>query len=365
MKIGMTGTLENERQVRAGFIGCGSHSFRNLYPTFQFASVDLQAVCDLDQAKADAFARQFGAHAAYTDYREMLAQEGLDVVFICAGYRNGRPLYPDLAVGCLEAGCHVWIEKPPAGSCAEIERMQQAAGASGKTVMVGLKKMFFPANVKAKALAGEPDFGSISHVMLEYPQSIPTVQDFADYRAGGVNGVVSFLDHLCHPASLLLLLAGMPDTLYYTRNRHGGGVALFTYDTGITATIAFTHGASPANCGQEFTKILSDSGRHITVENGIRLTYHRTPPSKGYGKSPDYFLGSTEQVSAVWEPEFSLGQLYNKGLFLLGYYGEIQEMAEAVLENRVPVNGTLEQAWQVTRIFEAFAEGPEKQIRLS
>ncbi|MHC4715753.1 MAG: Gfo/Idh/MocA family protein, partial [Planctomycetota bacterium] len=66
----------------------------------------------------------------------------------------------------------------------------------------------------------------------------------------------------------------------------------------------------------------------------------------------------------AWEPEFSLGQLYNKGLFLLGYYGEVSEFARSVLEDRPPDRGTLAHAWQATRIFEAFAEGPGRVIGL-
>jgi predicted dehydrogenase len=69
-------------------------------------------------------------------------------------------------------------------------------------------------------------------------------------------------------------------------------------------------------------------------------------------------------VTAVWEPEFSLGQLYNKGLFLLGYYGEINEFARSILESRTPRKATLTHAIQVTRLFEAFAEGPGREIAL-
>ena len=117
----------------------------------------------------------------------------------------------------------------------------------------------------------------------------------------------------------------------------------------------------------ERTQIISDRGMHIVVDNNLRVTYHRGPPYEpgtGYGTAPSYYSGSPEQVSAVWEPEFSLGQLYNKGLFLLGYYGEVNEFARAILEKRPLAKGTLEQAWQVTRIFEAFAEGPGKVVRL-
>ena len=66
----------------------------------------------------------------------------------------------------------------------------------------------------------------------------------------------------------------------------------------------------------------------------------------------------------MWEPEFSLGQLYNKGLFLLGYWGEVEEFARSILDDRPPAKGTLRQAWQATRIFEAFGEGPERLVAL-
>jgi hypothetical protein len=56
--------------------------------------------------------------------------------------------------------------------------------------------------------------------------------------------------------------------------------------------------------------------------------------------------------------------LYNKGLFLLGYFGEVNEFASAILENRPLAKGHLDHAWQATRIFEAFFEGPGKVIKL-
>jgi len=145
MRIGFRGELLDEPVVRAGFIGCGSHAFRNIYPALQFAPVRLTAVCDLDLAKARAFAAQFGAARAYHDHRQMLADGGLDAAFVVTNYdERGRPRFPGLAVDCLRAGCHVWIEKPPAATVAEIAAMQAAAAAAGRTVMIGFKKMLPP-----------------------------------------------------------------------------------------------------------------------------------------------------------------------------------------------------------------------------
>ncbi len=367
MRIDFHGRLSDEAVARVGFIGCGSHSFRNLYPCLQFCPAELVAVCDLDADRARAFARQFGAERAYTDHDEMLANERLDGVLICTGYdAAGRPTYPRLAVDCMEAGCHVWMEKPPASSCAEIERMQEASAHTGRHAMVGLKKMFFPANEKAAELVRAPEFGAVSYVSIQYPQRIPTVEEFAAYARGERGPAVGFLDHLCHPAALMVCLLGMPRTLYYERSDAGAGVAVFRFESGAVAALQLTHGASNEG-GMERTMIVSAAGRHVLVENNVRVSYHRgpaRPEGQGYGSTPSHYTGPPERTTAVWEPEFSLGQLYNKGLFLLGYWGEIDEFARSIIEGRPPAKGTLEQAWQVTRIFEAFAEGPGRTIEL-
>jgi len=367
MRIDFHGRLSDGPVARVAFIGCGSHSFRNLYPCLQFCPVELVATCDLDIDRARAFARRFGAERAYADHREMLEAERLDGVLICTGYdAHGRPTYPRLATDCMEAGAGAWIEKPPASSCAEIEQMQAVAERTGRHVMVGLKKMFFPANEKAAELMATEEFGPVSYVSLQYPQYIPTVAELEAYGRGEGGRAVGFLDHLCHPASLMVFLLGMPRTLHYERSNAGAGVAVFRYDSGAVATIQLTHGASNEG-GMERTLIVGARGRHILVENNIRVSYHRgpaRPEGQGYGSTPSHYTGPPEKTTAVWEPEFSLGQLYNKGLFLLGYWGEINEFAHSLLEERPPAKGTLEQARQVTRIFEAFAEGPGRTIEL-
>ena len=362
--LDLSGRLDGSPRVRAGFIGCGGHAFRNIYPTFQFAPVDLVATCDLDLARAEAFARQFGAKLAVNDHRQLLKRDDIDAVFLVTNYDDqGRPRYPDLACEALAAGKHVWMEKPAAATCADVQRMIEAAEAAGRHVMVGMKKMFFPANVKAAELCRRDDFGGVSLVTLQYLERIPSAEALQSYLDGQrADDATRFLDHLCHPVSLLLLLLGMPRELFYHRSETGAGAASFRFDSGAVATLALTGGSSRAG-GMERTTIVGDGGRHITIENNHRLTYHRSAPLR-YGVSPDFFVGEPEQASAVWEPEFSLGQLYNKGLFLLGYHAEVDAFARAVLNDTPPTRGTLAQAWQATRIFEAFAQGPGRLIAL-
>ncbi len=363
--LDIRGGLSDAPKIRVGFIGCGSHAFRNVFPTFQFAPVELVATCDLDANKAAAFARQFGALRSYTDYQEMLAKESdLDAVFIVTNYdEKGRPRYPSIAADCLKAGKHVWTEKPPAASTTEIEMLQKAAGVR-LNVMVGFKKMFFPANVKARELIHSDAFGRAILATLQYPQPIPTLDELRRYRDGeNLTSVVGFLDHLCHPVSLLLYLMGMPNRLYYERTPTGPGVATFSYDDGRVATLLMPNGTAN-NGGMERTMLLSERGGHVVVDNNLTVTYHRDAADRPYGASPSFYVGEPAKTSAVWQPEFSLGQLYNKGIFLLGYYGEVTEFANAILENRPLDRCHLTHAWQVTRIFEAFSHGAGKVIEI-
>ncbi|MEX0745260.1 MAG: Gfo/Idh/MocA family oxidoreductase [Phycisphaeraceae bacterium] len=348
-------------------IGCGSHAFRNIYPALQFLPIELKAVCDLKAEKAEAYAQQFGAGAAYADMDAMLASEPLEAVLVVTNYdKDGRPRFPDITCRCLEAGQHVWIEKPPAATCSDIERMQRASQQAGRHVVVGFNKIFSPANVKARELINAAEFGDVSLAMLQYPQGVPEAGAIRDYLNGakGSGGLVGFLDHLCHPMSLLVDLLGMPETLFYQRGNSVAAAATLTFAGGAVATLALT-ARGPGTPAYERTQLLSTStGQMVTVENNLRVTLHRSPGLQ-YGSTPSYYAGDPDRPSLVWEPEMSMGQLYNKGLFLLGTWGELNEFTQCILCGRPPEHGTLEQARQVTRLFEAFAEGPGKLITLT
>src|ERR1700739_2390302 len=98
----VTYNYEYPIKLRTGFIGCGGHAYRNIYPTFQYAPVNLVAVCDLRAEAAANCAKIFGAESSYTDHREMLAKEKPEVVFIVTNYDdNWRPRYPKLAIECM------------------------------------------------------------------------------------------------------------------------------------------------------------------------------------------------------------------------------------------------------------------------
>jgi len=349
-------------KIRAGFIGCGGHSFRNVYPCFKYAPIDLIATCDLVEERAQSFARTFGAERAYSDHREMLENEDLDAVFIVTGYsEDNRPLYPPLAMECMRAGCHVWIEKPPAASVTEIEDMMAVSEETDRIVLVGIKKAFFPAIQRMKEITEREEFGGISSIYLKYPQYLPDEDEKDLSTSGRMRG---FLDHIVHPGSIIDYIGGPIDHLSYERSPNGGGVASLKFTSGATGVLHFTHGRSRTGPLERVEVV--GNGANVIVDNGVKLTYYR-PGGRGeggYGHATN-FIGDDRGAPILWEPEWSLGQLYNKQIFLLGYAFEIIEFAECVLENRKPTRGSLVSARELMKLYEAFLNPPGEIISIN
>jgi hypothetical protein len=105
-------------------------------------------------------------------------------------------------------------------------------------------------------------------------------------------------------------------------------------------------------------------GENLVVENNIRLIhYRRSKDHAPYGRSGDYFAGFPDDAAPLhWEPEFSLGQLHNKGLFLLGYAPEVIHFTTRILEGKGPDYGTLQDALELLKIYEAYLQ-PDQIIQ--
>lgn len=76
-----------------------------------------------------------------------------------------------------------------------------------------------------------------------------------------------------------------------------------------------------------------------------------------YGRTASYLVGD-EDAALLWEPEFSLGELYNKNIFYLGYVQEVLHFCESVLTGEQPTKGTLEDALAIMRVFDAYQQVP-------
>ncbi len=363
--LGLAGQVLTEQeypQIKAGFIGCGSHAFRNVYPALQFANVKLVATCDIVKEKADLFAKQFGAERSYDNHLELLDKEELDAVFVVTSYdEKGCPIYPSIAIDAMEAGCNVWIEKPPASSVAQIEEMMKAEERTGKFILVGFKKCFFPAIEKSKEISEKQEFGRLNTIYARYPQDMPKPSERQGGRLIHDRSLIGLLDHIAHPGSIMAYLGGKMKSVLFQSNEDRGGFINIEFDNGAIGVIHMAAGMS-GNSPLERVEVIG-VGANVIVDNGVRLTYYRPGHRGPYGSTPS-FIGKDEEAPIVWEPEFSLGQLYNKNLFTLGYYGEVQYFAQLCLTQTKPEKAGLPMALEVTKLYEAILENDGKVVLL-
>ena len=352
--------FEYERRIRAGFIGCGGHSFRNIYPTLHYAPVDLVAVCDFSGERAENYRSLFGAEKAYSDHLRMLENEDLEAVFVVTNYENGKPRYPRISIDAMNAGCHAWIEKPPASSVAEVQEMMEVSQKTGKFVMVGFKKTFFTAIVKAKEIIESEEFGEPASIYVRYPQNLPEPGDRED-----AHKMLGFLDHIGHPGSILHYLMGKMQHIYFEREPFNGGtIATIKFLSGAIGSLHLTAGQSGASPLERVEVV--GRGCNVVVNNGVKLTYYRKGGRGpgGYGRSASY-IGKDETAPIYWEPEFSLGQLYNKGIFMLGYAPEVIYFSECALTDTPPEKSGLEAALEVTKLYEAYKKSSGGRIGIN
>jgi len=93
------------KKLRYGIIGaggCGSGKHLASYSLLP-DEVEIVAVCDIRGERADQMADAYNAEASYTDYKEMLKSEKLDLVSVATPNHVHAPA----AIAALQAGCHV------------------------------------------------------------------------------------------------------------------------------------------------------------------------------------------------------------------------------------------------------------------
>jgi len=124
-----------EPVVRTGIIGTGNrgfHLWRNLLP---LEGVKLAAACDI---KADRLDKALSAAkrdnpAGFSDYRKLLERKDIDAVFIA----SPCDLHVEMAIAALQAGKHVYCEKPIGTTPESIGRLLKVARSSDRILQVG------------------------------------------------------------------------------------------------------------------------------------------------------------------------------------------------------------------------------------
>ena len=172
----------------AGNFGHGLH-----LPYKRLENVEMVAVADEDDAGRGKARRDSEAKRDYADYRVMLEREDLDIVSVCPRWLDQRL---EMVLACIEAGCHVYCEKPFAISLEDGDRMIEAADTAGLKIAVGhFHGVYMPG---AERLKREIENGRIGQLRSLHAHGKQ------DHRGGGEDA----MDLGTHMFNLMQYLAG-------------------------------------------------------------------------------------------------------------------------------------------------------------
>ena len=193
--------------IGTGYMGkCHALAWNNVSAVFgDVARPRLVHLAEADAALAESRAREFGFEKATADWCDLLADADVDVISVT----TPNSFHPEMAIAALEAGKHVWCEKPMAPALADAERMLAAQSASGKVAILGYNYIQNPVIRHIRALLDEGRIGTVSHVRVEMDEDFMADPDAPFYwKSEAASGYGALDDFAVHPLSLLWSLFG-------------------------------------------------------------------------------------------------------------------------------------------------------------
>ena len=189
--------------VRVGLIGSQFISSIHAESLRQCAHAELAAIASPTPGHAVAFAKRFGIPRHFTDYRQLLALQDLDLVIVGAP----NDLHCQIAVDAAAAGKHVVMEKPLCLNLAEADRMIEACRLANVKLMYAEEVCFAPKYVRLKQLLDSGALGTPTLLKQSEKHDGPHAAHFWDVeRSGG--GVT--MDMGCHAIEFFRWVLGRP-----------------------------------------------------------------------------------------------------------------------------------------------------------
>jgi predicted dehydrogenase len=156
-----------KRKRSVGIIGTGWPGQQHAIALRSSTRGQLYSCADLDETRRSAFQKEFGPAKAVADYRELLTDPQLDAVVICLP----NFLHFPAALAALEAGKHVFCEKPPTLNAAEMKVLREEATKRNLVYFFGRQFRFTPGMIAAKRLIDDGRLGTIYHARAMWIRS--------------------------------------------------------------------------------------------------------------------------------------------------------------------------------------------------
>jgi predicted dehydrogenase len=211
------------KTLRIAIIGCGKIADQHVLAIRRLANCEIVAACDREELMAGQLAERFGIAGVFSDVSKMLQTISPDVVHITTPPQG----HFALAKECLEAGAHVYLEKPFTVTAAEAEALIKEAESRNRKITAGHNYQFLPEMIEMRKLVAEGFLGGKPvHLESHWP-----------YDLGSATYVAPILGSRDH------WVRQLPGQLFHNLISHGvARLAEFLED--VTDVVVLSHQSS-------------------------------------------------------------------------------------------------------------------------
>jgi predicted dehydrogenase/threonine dehydrogenase-like Zn-dependent dehydrogenase len=299
------GGLIRRDTLRVGVVGAGAFARGVLMPQIA-RHAEITAVATATGVSARSSATRFGAGIASTDAERVLTAPEVDAVVIATRHDT----HAEYAVRALEAGKHVFVEKPLALDDEELDRVAAAAHAADRVLVVGFNRRFAPLAVRMR-----DELSGRGPLVISYRVNagrLPMSHWTHDPQMGGGR----IVGEGCHFVDFATFLAGGAPTTACAVAVGGGSEpredsagATLTFPDGSIAHIVYSALGDPA-LPKERVEVLGDAGAGVLDDFGT-LTLYRAgreeavsgKRDKGHAEEIEAFLAGCRDGRQPWPVE--------------------------------------------------------------
>ncbi len=191
-----------DRPTRVGLLGYGRIVERvHLNALARVRTADIVAVAEADEARRAAAAARLPDARTFTDYRTLLEEADVDAVLVALP----PALHADAASRALDAGRHVYVEKPLATTLHDARDVVHRWSGSERVGVMGFNYRYDDTYIRLGALLRDGEYGRVLAVRSVFSSA---ARSLPDWKKGIETGGGALLDLASHHADLIPWLLG-------------------------------------------------------------------------------------------------------------------------------------------------------------
>ncbi|MBA3893184.1 MAG: Gfo/Idh/MocA family oxidoreductase [Gemmatimonadales bacterium] len=319
--------------LRVGFAGCGFVTRNRHLPTLRrVKEIEVAALADLDPAALSEVADRYGVSRRHGSAESLVRDSEVEAVAVCVPVGA----HVEVALAALEAGKHVFLEKPLALHLEDADRLVARAADFSSRVMVGFNLRWHRNLRAARQIVASGALGRIQSLSTVFSDPVLSRTGLPAWRSSRAAGGGVLLDKLVHHFDLWRFLLADEVKEVFTLSHSGRGD-----DDTVSVTARMAGGTLVTTLGMDdaFMK------HEVTIygeRGGVHVDCYRFDGLRRYGVSDMPGAPRTRLrhfAAMLRESRASLAAIRRGGDFDASYDGEWRHFVESIRSGRPPECG--------------------------